>query len=201
MIKTLVNSKDDDELMDEESDGADHQNEEGNSESPEDMQDNFEARDPLREGPEDPENTQGNAEDPDNSSEEERNPTILRNELPPRKSHIEYKVKKEDYWQEAIVINRAGKTTGRNKFWMNIKRIPQEEMKSLNFEELNGWRIKNESVLMSRRERHDVLGAKQKELKNLIDHDVYEEVKEQRTKLYLSHMGDNRKNFRWEADC
>ena len=143
-----------------------------------DMQDNFEARNPPREEPENPEHTQGNAEDPDNSSEEERNPMILRNELPPRKSHIEYKVKKEDSWQEAIVINRAGKTTGRNKFWMNIKRVPQEEMKSLNFEELHEWRIKNESVLMSRSERHDVLEAKQKELRNWIDHDIYEEVKD-----------------------
>ena len=93
-------------------------------------------------------------------------------------SGYEYRVKKEDSWQEAIVINRAGKVTGRNKFWMNIKRVPQEEMKSLNFEELHEWRIKNESVLMSRSERHDVLEAKQKELKNWIDHDVYEEVED-----------------------
>ena len=61
---------------------------------------------------------------------------------------------------------------------MNIKRVPQEEMKSLNFEELHEWRIKNESVLMFRSERHDVLEAKQKELKNWIDHDVYEEVED-----------------------
>ena len=88
------------------------------------------------------------------------------------------KIKKEDSWQEAIVINRAGKTTGRNKFWMNIKRVPQVEMNSLNFEELHEWRIKNESVLMSRSERHHVLKAKQKELKNWIDHDVYEEVED-----------------------
>ena len=59
---------------------------------------------------------------------------------------------------------------------MNIKRVPQEEMKSLDFEELHEWRIKNESVLMSRSERHDVLEAKQKELENWIDYDVYEEV-------------------------
>ena len=45
-------------------------------------------------------------------------------------------------------------------------------MKKLNFEELHEWHIKNESVLMSRSERHE---AKQKELKNWIDRDVYEE--------------------------
>ena len=40
---TVINSKDGDELIDEESDEADNPNEEGNSESAEDMQDNFEA--------------------------------------------------------------------------------------------------------------------------------------------------------------
>ena len=51
-------------------------------------------------------------------------------------------------------------------------------MKSLNFEELHEWHIKNESVLMCRSKRQDVLEAKQKELKNWIDHDVYEEVED-----------------------
>ena len=64
-----------------------------------------------KKAPENPEHTPDNDENPDNSLEEDRNPTILRNELSSRKSHIEYKVKKEDSWQEAVVINRAGKTT------------------------------------------------------------------------------------------
>ena len=68
---------------------------------------------------------------------------------------------------------------------MNIKRVPQEEMKSLNFEELHEWHIKNESVLMP---KSDVLEAKQNELKNWIDHDVYEEVEDK---------GQNCISFRW----
>ena len=70
-------------------------------------------------------------------------------------------------------------------FVLFIKRVPQEEIKSLNFQELHEWRIKNESVLMSKSERHDVLEAKQKELKNWIDHDVYEEV-EDKGQNYIS---------------
>ena len=61
---------------------------------------------------------------------------------------------------------------------MNIKRVPQEEMKSSNFEELHEWHIKNESVLMSRSERRGALEAKQKELRHWTDHDVYEEVED-----------------------
>ena len=74
---TVIDSNDDDDLIDEESD------KEGNSESLEDMQNNFKARNPQREEPENPEHTPDNDENPDNSLEEERNPTILRNKLPP----------------------------------------------------------------------------------------------------------------------
>ena len=73
------------------------------------MQNKFEARNPQGEEPKNPEHTQDKTENPHNNLDnvEERNPMILRNERPPRKSHIEYKVKKEDFWQEAIVITRA----------------------------------------------------------------------------------------------
>ena len=89
---TVIDSNDDDDLIDEESDDeADNSNKEGNSESLEDMQDNFEAKNPQREEPENPEHTLDNDENPDNSLEEERNPTISRNELPPRKSIMSIK--------------------------------------------------------------------------------------------------------------
>ena len=55
--KTVIDSNNDDELIDEKSDEADNPNEEGNSESSEDMQDNLEARNPQREEPENPEHT------------------------------------------------------------------------------------------------------------------------------------------------
>ena len=48
---TVIDSNDDDELTDEESDEADNSNEEGNPESLEGTQDKFEARNPQREGP------------------------------------------------------------------------------------------------------------------------------------------------------
>ena len=42
----VIDSNDDDDLIDEKSDEAGNSNKEGNSESLEDMQDNFEARNP-----------------------------------------------------------------------------------------------------------------------------------------------------------
>ena len=107
----MIDSNDDDELIGEEFDETDNSNKEGNSESLEDMQGSFVASNPQREEPGNPEHTPDNDENPDNSLEEERNPTILRNELPSRKSQIEYKVKKEDSWQEAVVLEKQMEET------------------------------------------------------------------------------------------
>ena len=59
--------------------------------------------------------------------------------VPSVKSNIEYKVKRNDPWKEAIVISRAGKATGKNKYWMNIKDL----------EEIDEWRLKNEVILLA----------------------------------------------------
>ena len=52
---------------------------------------------------------------------EEKNPIMLGKKVPSVKNNIEHKVKRNDQWKEAIVISRAGKAIGKNKYWMNIK--------------------------------------------------------------------------------
>ena len=48
--------------------------------------------------------------------------------LPKAKTRIEYKQKGTgDVWQEAVVISRAGKASGTNKMWLNVKNIPQRD--------------------------------------------------------------------------
>ena len=54
---------------------------------------------------------------------------------------------------------------------------------------------------MSRSERHDGLEAKQKELKNWIDHDVYEEVEDKGQNFISVTWVITEANFRWAADC
>ena len=46
---------------------------------------------------------------------EEKNPVTLEKKVLSVKSNIEYEVKRNDPWKEAIVISRAGKATGKNK--------------------------------------------------------------------------------------
>ena len=54
-------------------------------------------------------------------TETERNPTALEEKLPKRKYSFEYKIKLTDEQRKATVISRALKSTGKNKFWLNVK--------------------------------------------------------------------------------
>ena len=75
---------------------------------------------------------------------------VFRDKLPPVMSNIEYRICSENdgnsTWQEATVLNRAGKASGKNKLWMNIEEIPSHEQKSLDFGKAE-WKFKEEAVL------------------------------------------------------
>ena len=106
---------------------------------------------------------------------EEKNPIMLGKKVPSVKSNIEYKVKRNDPWKEAIVISRAGKATGKNKYWMNIKDLEDGTFKSINFEEIEQWRLKDEVILLADN-NHSTIEAKHLELQNWRYHKVYTEV-------------------------
>ena len=57
--------------------------------------------------------------------------------MPKCKCSFEYKIKPTDEWTKVTVISRAGKSTGKNKFWLNVKDKEDGSLKSLNFEELS----------------------------------------------------------------
>ena len=44
---------------------------------------------------------------------------------------IDYKVLPEDDWKEGIIIGRAGKATGKNKNWYNVKDTETGVLRSL----------------------------------------------------------------------
>ena len=74
-------------------------------------------------------------------------------------------------------LGRSGTARGRNKWWSNI-RGENDVLSSLNMEELDAWEYIDEEVLLSHVESNDVLLAKMRELKNLKQHTVYEEVED-----------------------
>ena len=77
---------------------------------------------------------------------------------------------------EAIVISRAGKATGKNKYWMNIKDLENGAFKSINCEEIDEWRLNNEVILLADH-NHSTIETKHLEIQNWKYHKVYTESK------------------------
>ena len=102
--------------------------------------------------------------------------------LPTIGSKVKYIAKDDDTNEvrTAHVISRAGKASGGNRFWFNVKDDQELHPKSMNFKSLKHWEQCPEEVLLtSALDSVDVLHAKQKEIENLQEHNVYEEVVDQ----------------------
>ena len=53
-----------------------------------------------------------------------------------KKSKMTYKDPDSKEWKIALVVSRAGKACGKNKYWFNIKDLDDNTMKSLDFENI-----------------------------------------------------------------
>ena len=85
-------------------------------------------------------------------------------------------------------ISRAGKSTGKNKFWLNVKDKEDSSRKSLNFEKLSEWRpLDEEALINTSYELEEVTRAKLDELESWKRNNVYSEVddKNQQTSALL----------------
>ena len=76
------------------------------------------------------------------------------------------------------MLRRAGKATGKNRYWINIKDLTDNTLQSLNLEELTSWKNIDEEVLLNSAtsDAIEVLSAKKKELDNWKRYNVYTEV-------------------------
>ena len=83
---------------------------------------------------------------------------------------------------KATVTGRAGKATGKNKYWYNIKEDLSEEKKSINFEQVD-WELLNgvanvNLVLKNECRINEITEAKLTELEKLCNFDTYQEVQD-----------------------
>ena len=46
-----------------------------------------------------------------------------------------------------MATSRAGKASGNNKYWFNVKDLDDDSIKSVDFENINGWKNINEVLL------------------------------------------------------
>ena len=85
---------------------------------------------------------------------------------------------------EALVLGRAGKCSGKNKTWFNLKDITADKHISVDFNQIKGWKNSEEDVLIAdSSDNVEILEAKQAELWNWTTHNVYEEVNDNDQKV------------------
>ena len=79
---------------------------------------------------------------------EKENPTVTDGKVPQKDARVAYKLFDDDQEQEAAIIGRADRVTGRKKFWFNIQK-EDKSFDSLNFEALEHWKeLPTEEVLL-----------------------------------------------------
>ena len=106
---------------------------------------------------------------------------------PTRGTRIKYKLFEENDWRTGMVMNKQPKITGQYRNWVNIAEDNEEEQ-SINFEYVENWEevtgkeneeLEGENIVLynsSQETLNEVIEAKNKELKNMKDNDVYELV-------------------------
>ena len=94
---------------------------------------------------------------------------------------IQYRLQNTDEWIRATVTGRAGKATGKNKNWYNIKEDVSEERKSINLDEVEWEQITdnaNVNLVLKQYNACSEDTAKLAELEKLKHFNTYEDVKD-----------------------
>ena len=87
-------------------------------------------------------------------------------------------MKDSDTYEEAKVLGKAGKATGKNKYWINVEQA-DGQLRSINLEHVEKLEISEEVVLLSLKESYEDVEVKQAmalEMENWKHHDVFVEV-------------------------
>ena len=94
--------------------------------------------------------------------------------LPRGKSRITYVLRDSSDWKSATVLGRAGKATGKYKFFLNVLDDGDEIGKCVDWRDVDDWKPLNQDVLVCSSD--DILTAKLRELENWEKNDVYSAV-------------------------
>ena len=103
---------------------------------------------------------------------------------PKRNSFVKFKLNGE--WQKGKILSYQPKQSGKYRNWINLKASEDTEPKCVNWDDVETWtHIDNEEEIFlttTQIKSQEVVDAKAREMKNMIDNDVFEEVeKEQQT--------------------
>lgn len=98
-------------------------------------------------------------------------------DLPKINQCVQYRIPDSYEWKNAKVTGRAGKVTGVNRFWLNIKNLDSDVDSSLDFK--NGvmeWRPLKYQVMLTSLKDDRFEEAREKELSNWSKLKVYQEI-------------------------
>ena len=102
----------------------------------------------------------------------------MKNILPKKGQSINYRLENDDVWRHAVVTGRAGKASGGNKDWLNLKEGSSEY--SVDTKRLRDMHIEEQVnvVMIPRREHNkpEIIKAKLKELNTWTELKVFDEV-------------------------
>ena len=102
-------------------------------------------------------------------------------EAPKPNMYIKFKLIGQNEWTKARVLSKQPKRTVKNKDWFNILQEGDEKPSSVDWKQVSYWEkvVCPESVLLvtdQEQVSQEIADAKEKELKNMIDNDVFERV-------------------------
>ena len=95
--------------------------------------------------------------------------------------YIRFQLIGQSEWTKARVSSKQPKRTGKNKDWFNILQEGDEKPSSVDWKQVSYWEkvVCPESVLLvtdQEQMSQEIVNAKEKELKNMIENDVFERV-------------------------
>ena len=104
--------------------------------------------------------------------------TVLK---PKRNSFVKFQSVEGSEWQHAKILSVQPKQTGKYGKWVNVHVMGEEEPRSIDWSQVHNWRnvLYPENVVMMTQDEElaqVVVDAKEKEIKNLIENDVFESV-------------------------
>ena len=100
-------------------------------------------------------------------------------ELPRNNQCVEFKKLDSDEWRRGHIINRAGKSTGKHKFCLNIQNIDDNSEEAIDWKkDVKEWKVLNSNVFLASEKDYGYETAKDVELKKWKDMKVYEEVED-----------------------
>ena len=89
-----------------------------------------------------------NMDDPIKEAESQRKkkfPEIYEIVSPAIKYFIEYRIKEKNLWEDGLVKSKDGKSSGKYRYWLNVKGPSTGSLHFLDFENIDKWIQKEES--------------------------------------------------------